>query len=383
MQVKVFTAPKVHKALALVRQEFGPDAVIMDRLEGVDSEGNRVWHVHAALDFSDESAEEASSSNYPPNDPPNASQNYSQKHSQRHSQKASHVPAKDRPQSSDQNALKSSMERLERIVEGLGRQESDSLREALSEPESRDAFDHLTGLGVAPMHAFDMAEEFAQHQPISTATLQWSERIQPQKQAAKVLFLGPSGAGKSTLIAKLATHYSLKGVRVAVVSTDANRMSGVDMLKSYTEILGVPFFTARSEEDVDTVLEATKSAQLLLIDSEGWNVRRAGGVRRQQKLWAMIPTTHRVVVMPANMDEVDGMEILAKAGEFDVNQLAFSKLDETSRPGKIVNWAAAFGMRLSYCSFGPEIPEQMGWLTPQALTALLSSQEIRYARESA
>jgi len=53
MRFKVFSATKLHEALALVRQELGPDAVIMDRLEGVDGDGKRVWYVHAALDVED------------------------------------------------------------------------------------------------------------------------------------------------------------------------------------------------------------------------------------------------------------------------------------------------------------------------------------------
>ncbi len=355
MQVKVFSATRLHEALALVRQEFGPDAVIMDRLEGVDAEGRRIWHVHAALDHEDESEKRAEAKPKPDN----------------HSF----------PDSTE--LFKASMERLERIVEGLGRQESATLREAIADHDSRLAFDRLVQLGVAPTHAFDMADDFVQRRPITTSVLHWSERIAPQENAATVLLTGPGGAGKTTLLAKLATHYSLKGVRVAVLSTDVNRMGGTDMLKSCSDILGVPFFTIRSKDDVGQALDATKSAQLLLVDSEGWNIRRAGGIRKQRMLWDEIPCTHRVLVMPANMDEVDGMEMLAKAGALEVNQLAFTKLDETSRPGKIVNWAAAFGMRLSYCSFGPEVPEQMGWLTPQALTALLSSQEIEYAKETA
>jgi flagellar biosynthesis GTPase FlhF len=155
------------------------------------------------------------------------------------------------------------------------------------------------------------------------------------------------------------------------------------MLKAYSEILGIPFFTIRAVEDVDKALMATRSAQLLLVDSEGWNIRRAGGMRKQRQIWDQVPSTHRILVMPANMDEMDGMEMLAKTGAMEVTHLAVTKLDETSRPGKIVNWAAAFGMPLSYCSFGPDVPEQMGWLTPQALTALLSSQEKDYAKETA
>ena len=77
-------------------------------------------------------------------------------------------------------------------------------------------------------------------------------------------------------------------------------------------------------------------------------------------------------MLPANMDEADGMETLLKAQEMGVNEMAFSKLDETSYPGKLINWAAT-GLALSYCSFGPEITEQMGWLSAKAITALLDS----------
>jgi len=355
MQVKVFSATKLHEALSQVRQDFGPDAVIMDRLEGMDEDGNRIWHVHAALDYEDKVETKAKVETHPP----------------------------EQTSTDSTRLFKASMARLEKIVEGLGRQESSTLREAIDDHDSRLAFDHLVQMGVAPTYAFDMVDDFVQRRPISASVLRWSERIVPKEKPATVLLTGPSGAGKTTLLAKLATHYSLKGVRVAVLSTDTNRMGGTDMLKSYSEILGIPFFTIRTQADVEEALDATKSAQLLLVDSEGWNVRRKSGIRKQCELWDEIPFTHRVLVVPANMDEMDGMEILERAGTLEVNRLAFTKLDETSRPGKIVNWAAAFGIDLSYCSFGPEVPEQMGWLTPQALTALLSSQDNKYAKEAA
>ncbi|MDX8403355.1 MAG: GTP-binding protein, partial [Mariprofundaceae bacterium] len=221
MQVKVFSAEKLHEALALVRQEFGPDAVIMDRLEGMDSDGNKIWHVHAALDYEDEK----------------------DKPEKKRDLKLNHASKQAFPDSTE--LFKASMARLERIVEGLGRQESATLRDAIEEHDSRLAFDHLVKLGVAPTHAFDMADDFVQRRPISASVLHWSKRIVPQKKAATVLLVGPSGAGKTTLLAKLATHYSLKGVRVAVLSTDVNRMGGTEMLKSYSDILGIPFFAIR------------------------------------------------------------------------------------------------------------------------------------------
>ena len=50
MQIKVFYAPRIHEALALVRESLGPDAVILDRVEAKDDAGRKIWRVHAALD---------------------------------------------------------------------------------------------------------------------------------------------------------------------------------------------------------------------------------------------------------------------------------------------------------------------------------------------
>lgn len=54
MQFKVFSAPRLHEALAAVRQEFGPDAVILDRVEEKSASGESLWRVHAAMDHESE-----------------------------------------------------------------------------------------------------------------------------------------------------------------------------------------------------------------------------------------------------------------------------------------------------------------------------------------
>ncbi|MDX8396541.1 MAG: GTP-binding protein [Mariprofundaceae bacterium] len=343
MQIKVFSASKLHEALAQAREGLGPDAVILDRMQGLDLEGKKIWHVHAALD-----------------DRPDI---------------AAASMMEDQKKEATDRHLATSMQRLERIVEGLGRQEVNNFRDAIEDKGSRAAFDYLLKIGVASSFAFDIAESYANQQSIDAPSLRWAERIYPDQEPVVMLLVGPSGAGKTTLAAKLATHYSLKGIKVGIISTDADRMGGTDVIKSYADILGAPFVTLRSQEAVPEALKKMNSAQLVLVDTEGWNLRRMTHARKQSKIWDDLACTHKVLVMPANMDEEDGLEMLAKAEDLNISQLAFTKVDETLRPGKIVNWATVSEMSLSYCSFGPDVPEQMGWLTPQALTTLLGSQE--------
>jgi len=357
MQVRIFSASRLHEALALVRKDLGADAVILDHNEGVDERGNKVWHVHAALDA------------HPISTPqPRSKQVYSRQ-----------IKKEDR---ADIRNVEVSMQRLERIVEGLGRKETESLRKTMEDKPTQEAFDRLIKLGVAPVYAFDFAHTYANHLPIGGSSLRWANRITPRKTAAVVLLAGPSGAGKTLLAAKLATYYSMRGVRVGLMTSDTTRMGGSETLRAYAGVLGTPFALLRSQIDVPSALASMATAQLMLIDTEGWNPQRLSSCRKQFELWDQLPCTHRILVMPANMDENDGMALLAESDAIQMTELAFTKLDETACPGKIINWAMVSKLGLSYGSYGSDVPGQMGWLTPQSLTALLESQSQRIREAS-
>jgi len=362
MRIKIFSAPRLHEALAKVRQEMGPEALIMDRQQSDGPDGQSIWHVHAALDDSSVSGQSYAG------EVPARQQTKS-----RRSAVHEHRPHDMHTQKTD-----ATLQRLERIVEGLGNRESDNLRQALVRADEQEAFDHLMQLGVSASHAFDMAADFSRKKALGQKSMQWGSRINPNKQQCTLLFSGPSGCGKSTLIAKLAAHYSMKGIRVALLSTDTERMGGLDILKAYAGTLGIDFHPVRKAADAAPMLARTQSAQLLLIDTEGWSPRRDASLKRQAGMWEALHCNRRFLLIPANMDEEDGMQQLKHPAVSNMTDIAFSRLDETQKPGKIVNWSFASGLPMSYCSFGPEVPEQMGWLNARGLTTLLS----KHNRES-
>ena len=348
MRMRVFAAPRLHQALSQVRKEFGPEALILDRYQGVDEDGNKNWQVRAALDTP------ASSSHVPPTRKPTP-----------------HAPL------DIDNRIQASMQNLERIVNGLGQKESDILRAELQNEDECHYFDIMLKCGVNALHASEIAPSMANRQRASANCLRWGSRLEPQKKREIVLLSGPGGAGKTTMIANLATHFSLKGIEVALISTDTERMAGLEPLTAYAEVLGMPMHALRHADEASEILKKTESARLLLIDSEGCSQTSQRAYLRQSQLWQMLSPNRHMLLLPANMDEADGLALLNAAVNWNVTDLLTSKLDETSRIGKVVNWAAATHLPLSYCSFGPAVPDQLGWLNPTTLASLLSKNKAK------
>ncbi len=339
MQVRVFTAPRLHEALALVRRELGPDAVILDRQRKVNGNSETIWQVHAALDAEPATAD---------------------------------ITRNDATEQ-EHRLLEASMKRLERLISGLSRQEADALRACLSDDGARQAFDQLVRLGVNPDLAADMAADFAQRSPVAEQILSWGEKPRPGRRREVILLTGPAGGGKTLLAAKLATWYSLRGVPVAFVTTDTERMGGLETLNAYAEVLGVPVAPLRQPSQVPDIEHKLESARLVLVDSEGWSPGCRASLKRQRRLWDALKPNRRWLVMPATMDESDGMKLMDAATDLNAAELAFTKVDETCMIGKLVNWAGASGMALSCCGYGQDAAEGVGLLTPRALTSLLAS----------
>jgi len=347
MRIRVFTAPRLHQALSLVRKEFGPEAIILDRKQGIGEHGEKNWQVRAALDSA-------------PGTP-----------------KTNVIPKNTNPEIDSR--MQTSMQRLERIVHQFSQQESNTLRASLQNDAECHFFDVMLQRGVSATHAADIAPLMAQEKSAAAPCLAWGKRLHPENQREVVLISGPGGAGKTTMIAHLATHFSLKGVSVALVSTDTERMAGLDSLAAYAAVLSLEMHAFRHIQDAKKLLKKTNSARLLLIDSEGWSQASQRAYLRQSPLWQALSPNRHMLLLPASLDEADGMALIDTTISPNITDLLLSKLDETSRTGKVVNWAAASRLPLSYCSFGTGVPDQLGWLNATTLATLLDKKQAKEA----
>jgi len=186
-----------------------------------------------------------------------------------------------------------------------------------------------------------------------------------------VALIGPTGVGKTTTIAKLAAHFSLvEGKRVALLTIDTYRIAAVEHLKTYAQIIDIPIAVAYSQSEILPAVEQFRDYDLLLIDTAGRSHKNLMQVSELKSLLEQAKCeTH--LVLSAQMKERDMLEAAERFSVARVERLIFSKLDETSSYGTLLNVADQAGIPLSYLTTGQKVPEDIEVAEGGRLASLL------------
>jgi flagellar biosynthesis protein FlhF len=184
---------------------------------------------------------------------------------------------------------------------------------------------------------------------------------EPIKKSTRVaLFVGPTGVGKTTTIAKLAALHVLSGKKkVGLLTTDTFRVAAVDQLKTYAGILNVPIGIIRRDEDMTSAFNQQEDRDLILIDTTGRNYRDPVYVDEMKELFRIIPVDETFLVLPMT-GKISDLYGLAKAFEsVQFDKFLFTKMDETSTYGAVIELLDRCRHQLSYIATGQNVPDDL------------------------
>ena len=192
------------------------------------------------------------------------------------------------------------------------------------------------------------------------------------------MFVGPSGVGKTSTIAKLATHYGIVEQRsVALITMDTYRPAAVEHLRLYAEVLGIELAVASSCEDARAAIAQAREAELILIDTAGFNPYEPIAAQRWRGLLngALPMEVHLVLAAGTRVPDI----VVSTSQCVDVPslRLLFTKLDETTGYGGIFEATHRTGIPLSYWGTGQRVPDDLVQAQVNRLGDLLLGGQVR------
>ncbi|MCD6239108.1 MAG: flagellar biosynthesis protein FlhF [Thermotogae bacterium] len=174
------------------------------------------------------------------------------------------------------------------------------------------------------------------------------------------IFVGATGVGKTTTIAKLAADYYLhRKKKVGIVTIDTYRIAAVDQLKTYSNILGVPMNVAYTPKELEESLEAMRGEDLILIDTAGRSQRNSMHMSELRVYVDICRPDEIYLLLSATTKYTDIKDMIKQFSTLGECKLIFTKLDETTTFGNILNAIYEFDKSLAYVTMGQNVPDDI------------------------
>lgn len=175
-----------------------------------------------------------------------------------------------------------------------------------------------------------------------------------------VVLVGPTGVGKTTTIAKLAGNLSLvKKKKVGLITVDTYRIGAVEQLKTYAEIMNIPFEVVITIKEMEAAIKKMKDCDVVLIDTTGRSSKNKMQISELRAFVDKANATSINIVISATTKNKDIKTILEGYRILNYDKVIITKLDETSVYGSIYNISRIANKPIRYVTTGQNVPDDI------------------------
>ncbi|MBF1051395.1 MAG: flagellar biosynthesis protein FlhF [Peptostreptococcaceae bacterium] len=175
-----------------------------------------------------------------------------------------------------------------------------------------------------------------------------------------IIFIGSTGVGKTTTLAKIASKEAMeKRKKIGFLTLDTYRISAVEQLKTYAEILSSPIEIAYEIRDLVASIDRLSNRDLVFIDTAGRSHNNKGQVDDIKNVLKNIENKKVYLVLSANINMEDMFDIIETYNFVDDYEIIVTKMDETKRHGNLLNLMMKTGKKISYTAFGQNVPDDI------------------------
>ncbi|WP_099468860.1 flagellar biosynthesis protein FlhF [Konateibacter massiliensis] len=196
-----------------------------------------------------------------------------------------------------------------------------------------------------------------------------------KKKPKVVFFIGPTGVGKTTTLAKIASKFHVEGnKKIAMLTADTYRIAAAEQLRTYANILGVPFDIIYSSDELEASFERYKDYDFILVDTAGHshkNKEQTDDIKQLVDCLGDEVEKEIYLVISAATKYKDLIKIVDTYNNMVDYSIIFTKLDETTSLGNILNIKMYSGKELAYVTSGQNVPDDIEIFDAQSLVKQL------------
>jgi len=357
MKMKKFIGNDMTQAIRMVRDEFGPDAVILSTQTVNDQ-----VEITAAMDY-DATVVGKFKGNLP--------------------QKTHTQPKQSRVYSDGVDDLKQDVATIKVLLEN---QVSGLIWQNINQFDALSAliFRRLTNLGLGSDISESLIKKLSNEdktgieQALAACLAMLKQQLliadDPFYENGGIhTFVGTTGVGKTTLLAKVAAHFCLKSdpSDLVMMTVDTVRVNAMSALRTYGNLLGVTTATATNLVELQKLIQSFSDKKLILIDTPGFSQRDP----EVERLFALLDVTgfkvEHNLVLSAQSQKMVQEETLSAFKQLPVNRVSITKTDEASNLGEVITAIIHHRLAIALCSNGRKIPEAISSANSDNLIEML------------
>jgi flagellar biosynthesis protein FlhF len=196
--------------------------------------------------------------------------------------------------------------------------------------------------------------------------------ISKAKMEGAVVLVGPTGVGKTTTLAKLAGRLSLiDKKKVGLITIDTYRIGAIEQLKTYADIMNIPFKVVFTMKEMETAMNSMKDCDVVLIDTTGRSSKNTMQISELRAFIDKVNTENIHLVISCTTKNKDVTSIVEGYRTLNYKNIIITKLDETSTYGSILNILDAAKKPLSFITTGQNVPDDIKIIPSSEVSSLI------------
>lgn len=195
--------------------------------------------------------------------------------------------------------------------------------------------------------------------------------------SGRVVLVGPTGVGKTTTIAKLAGRMALiEKKKVGLITIDTYRIGAVEQLKTYAEIMNIPFKVVITLKEMTEAIETLKDCDVILIDTTGRSCKNTMQLSELRAFIDKVEADNISLVISAVTKNNDIETILKGYEDINYDNVIITKLDETNSYGNLYKIIEKSKKNISYITIGQNVPDDIKVPSSNELIKLILGEEF-------